>query len=217
MKIFIDSGDVDEIREAASWGVVDGVTTNPTFIARSGRDFRKVIEEICTVVDGPISAEVTTLKADEMVEQARELAGWHDNVVVKLPTTVEGLKALKTVAGEGIDVNMTLCFRPEQALLVAKNGARFVSPFVGRMDDIGHDGIFEVVEKILRIYDNYDFDTEVLVASVRHPQHVLQAAVLGADICTMGFATLEKLIQHPMTDRGLDKFMEDWAGREEGA
>lgn len=217
MKIFIDSGNVDEIREAASWGVVDGVTTNPSFIAKEGRDFRKVIEEICTVVDGPVSAEVTTLKADEMVEQARELSGWHDNVVVKLPITVEGLKALKVASAEGIDVNMTLCFRPEQALLVAKNGARFVSPFVGRMDDIGHDGIFEIVEKILRIYENFDFDTEVLVASVRHPSHVLQAAVLGAHICTMPFSVLDKLIQHPMTDRGLDRFMEDWAKRGEGA
>lgn len=212
MKFFIDSGDVDEIREAAEWGLVDGVTTNPSFIAEEGRSFRKVIEEICEVVDGPVSAEVTETEADAMVDQARELSAWHDQVVVKLPTTEQGIKALDVVGSE-IDVNMTLCFRPEQALLCAKNGARFVSPFVGRMDDIGHDGLFEIVDRIVTIYGNYGFDTEVLVASVRHPSHVREAALLGADICTMKYGIMEKLVEHPMTDRGLERFMEDWASR----
>lgn len=210
MKIFIDSADVDEIREAASLGLVDGVTTNPSLVAKSGRNFREVIEEICGLVDGPVSAEVTGLEADEMVAEGAEYAAWADNVIIKVPLTREGLKACKRLSSDGIGVNVTLCFSANQALLAAKAGATFISPFIGRLDDIGQDGM-ELIEEIVQIYDNYPhLETEVLVASVRHPRHVTEAAKLGADVATIPFPVLDKMLHHPKTDLGLEKFLKDW-------
>ena len=208
MKIFIDTGDIAEIKEAAAMGVIDGVTTNPSLLARAGRPLRTVIEEICEIVDGPISAEVLAVDAEGIVREGRELAAIHPNVYVKVPLIAEGLKAVRVFADEGIKTNVTLCFSPSQALLAAKAGASIVSPFVGRLDDLSEDGM-DLIQKILTIYENYDFQTEVLVASVRHPIHVVQSALMGAHIATMPFNVVQQLVKHPMTDIGLARFLED--------
>jgi len=209
MKFFIDTANIKEIREAASLGVVDGVTTNPSLIAKEGRDFKQVIAEICSIVDGPISAEAVSLNADGMVVEGLELAKIHKNVVVKLPMTKDGLKATKILAGQDISVNMTLVFSPMQALLAAKVGAAYVSPFVGRLDDISHYGM-DLVRQIVQIYDNYGFGTEVIVASVRNPLHVVDAALAGAHIATIPFGVIDQLVKHPLTDIGIEKFLADW-------
>lgn len=209
MKFFIDSADIGEIKEAASMGVIDGVTTNPSLVAKTGRKFRDVLEDICEVVKGPVSAEVVALDYDGMMKEARELARLKPNIVVKIPMTTEGLKAVKTCAGEGIRTNVTLCFSANQALLAAKAGATYISPFVGRLDDISEDGM-ALIRDVVTIYENYDFATEVLVASVRHPVHVLESARLGADVATCPFSVLKQLAQHPLTDTGIQRFLEDW-------
>ncbi|HEX7127731.1 MAG TPA: fructose-6-phosphate aldolase [Thermodesulfobacteriota bacterium] len=208
MKIFIDSANLDEIRDVASKGLIDGVTTNPTLVAKEGREFASLLREICEVARGPVSAEVTTAEAADMIAEGRSLARIHDLVVVKVPLTMPGLEACRTLANDGIKVNVTLCFSPLQAILAAKAGATFVSPFVGRLDDIAESGM-DLIEKIVRIYRNYDFDTEVLVASVRNPVHIVDAALLGADICTVPYAVIRQIASHPLTDRGLEKFMAD--------
>ncbi len=209
MKFFIDTANIDEIKEAAKMGMVDGVTTNPSLISKEGRDFEEVIKEICEIVDGPISAEVISIDAEGMVKEARHLAGIHDNIVVKIPMTVDGLKATRTLTGEGIKTNVTLVFSPLQALMAAKAGATYVSPFVGRLDDLSHEGLL-LVEQIVEIYNNYGYDTEIIVASVRNPLHVLDAAMMGADIATIPFNVLGKLAAHPLTDKGLKNFLDDW-------
>jgi transaldolase len=209
MKIFLDTANVKEIREAYSWGIIDGVTTNPSLIAKEGRDFREVVKEITQIVDGPISAEVVSMNADGMVAEGRELAKIHKNINIKIPMCVEGLKATKRLASEGIKVNMTLVFSPNQALLAAKAGAAFVSPFVGRLDDVGQEGM-QIIPDIVEIYRNYGFTTEIIVASVRHPIHVYQAALAGAHIATVPFAVLEKMVKHPLTDIGIERFLKDW-------
>jgi transaldolase len=209
MKFFIDTANIEEIREAHSMGMVDGVTTNPSLVAKEGRDFEELIKEICEIVDGPISAEVISLEAEGMVKEARHLAGIHPNIVVKIPMTVDGLKATRKLAGEGIKTNVTLVFSPLQALMAAKAGASYVSPFVGRLDDISHDGL-QLVDQIVEIYSNYAFDTEIIVASVRNPLHVLESALLGADIATIPFNVLAKLAAHPLTDKGIKAFLDDW-------
>jgi transaldolase len=209
MKFFIDTAEVSEIRAACQLGLVDGVTTNPSLIAKSGRDFKEVITEIASFVDGPISAEVISLDAEGMVREGRELAGIHKNIVVKVPMTEEGLKATRIFSEEGIRTNVTLIFSPLQALLAAKAGATYVSPFIGRLDDVGHDGM-EGIDQIRTIFDNYGYDTEIIVASVRSPLHVLNAALLGADICTIPTAVISQLAKHPLTDVGIAKFMADW-------
>jgi len=208
VKFFIDTGDVGEIREALSMGMVDGVTTNPSLIAKSGRKYKDVVVEICELVNGPISAEVLETSYDAMMAEAHEWHKVHKNVVVKLPLTPDGLKAVRTCAQEGIRTNVTLCFSPNQALLAAKAGASYISPFIGRLDDISETGM-ELIDKIVTIYDNYDFPTEVLVASVRNPTHVVDAALLGAHICTIPFSVMLQLVKHPLTDVGLKKFIED--------
>ena len=209
MKFFLDTANVKEIQEAASLGLLDGVTTNPSLVAKEGRDFREVLLEICNIVDGPISAEVVSLEADAMVKEGKGLAKIHKNIVVKVPLIAEGLKATKRLAAEGIKVNVTLCFSPTQALLAAKAGAWCVSPFIGRLDDISSNGM-ELIRQILTIYRNYDYKTLVLVASVRHPQHVVEAALAGGHICTMPFAIFQQMVKHPLTDNGLKKFLADW-------
>lgn len=209
MKFFIDTANVDEIREANEMGMVDGVTTNPTLIAKEGRDFRQIITEICQIVDGPVSAEAVSLDAAAMIEEARDLAKIHKNIVVKIPMTIEGMKAVRTLAGEGISTNVTLVFSPLQALMAAKAGATYVSPFVGRLDDLSQEGM-DLVEQIVDIYDNYGYQTEVIVASIRNPLHVLESALIGADIATIPFAVLKKLAAHPMTDKGIQAFLDDW-------
>ena len=212
MKLYLDTGNVDEIREAASYGLVDGITTNPSLVSKEGRDFNDLLLEICNLVDGPISAEVVSVEAAERVKEGRELAKIHQNIVVKCPLILEGLKATKQLASEGIRVNVTLCFSPTQALLAAKAGAWCVSPFIGRLDDISSDGM-ELIDQILTIYENYDFPTQVLVASVRHPQHVVEAALLGGHICTMPYSVFQQLVKHPLTDIGLKQFLADWEAR----
>ncbi|HSF69488.1 MAG TPA: fructose-6-phosphate aldolase [Nitrospira sp.] len=212
MKFFLDTASVKEIQEAASLGLLDGVTTNPSLVAKEGRVFREVLVEICNIVDGPISAEVVSIEADAMVKEGRDLAKIHKNIVVKVPLIAEGLKATKRLTAEGIKVNVTLCFSPTQALLAAKAGAWCVSPFIGRLDDISSNGM-ELIRQILQIYKNYDFKTQVLVASVRHPQHVVEAALAGGDICTMPFAIFQQMVKHPLTDLGLKKFLADWDGQ----
>jgi transaldolase len=209
MKFYLDTASVKEIQEAASLGLLDGVTTNPSLVAKEGRVFREVLVEICNIVDGPISAEVVSIEADAMVKEGRELAKIHKNIVVKVPLIAEGLKATKRLAAEGIKVNVTLCFSPTQALLAAKAGAWCVSPFIGRLDDVSSNGM-ELIRQILTIYKNYDFKTYVLVASVRHPQHVVEAALAGGHICTMPFAIFQQMVKHPLTDIGLKKFLADW-------
>ncbi|MBS3759237.1 MAG: fructose-6-phosphate aldolase [Desulfobacterales bacterium] len=209
MKFFIDTANVDEIREANNMGMVDGVTTNPTLISREGRDFKEIITEICDIVDGPISAEVISLEADGMVKEARDLSKVHKNIVIKIPMTIDGMKAVRALSAEGIKTNVTLVFSPLQALMAAKAGATYVSPFVGRIDDLSEDGM-HLVEQILNMYTNYGFETEVIVASVRHPLHVLSAALMGAHIATIPFKVLDKLAAHPLTDKGIQAFLADW-------
>ncbi len=209
MKFFIDTANIDEIKEAASLGILDGVTTNPSLVAKEGKNFRELLDEIIKIVDGPISAEVIATDYDGMLKEARELAAIHKNIVVKIPLIKEGLKAVKTLSGEGINTNVTLCFSPSQALLAAKAGATYVSPFVGRLDDISTSGM-ELISQIVQIYSNYNYQTEVLVASIRHPLHLVEAALMGADVCTIPFAVINKLFNHPLTDIGIDKFLSDW-------
>jgi transaldolase len=209
MKFFIDSADVKEIRAAHAMGCLDGVTTNPSLLAKVGRPLEETIREICTIVDGPVSAECVSLEADDLIREGKALAKIHDNVVVKIPMGVPGMVAVKALAGEGIRTNVTLCFSANQALLCAKAGATYVSPFVGRLDDISQDGM-ELISQIIEIYQNYDFDTEVLVASVRSPNHVLLAARMGADVATIPYSVLAQLAQHPLTDAGIKKFLADW-------
>jgi transaldolase len=209
MKFFIDTADMKEIKEAAAMGLVDGVTTNPSLVAKTGRKFRDVLLEICDVVKGPVSAEVVTLTHDEMMKEARELSALRPNIVVKIPLIPEGLKAVRTCTAEGIKTNVTLCFSATQALLAAKAGATYISPFVGRLDDVSTDGM-ELISDIIEIYDNYGFETEVLVASVRHPMHVSQAARMGAHVVTCPMSVLLQLSKHPLTDLGLAKFLADW-------
>lgn len=209
MKIFLDTANVEQIREANSWGIIDGVTTNPSLIAKEGRDFREVVEEICSIVNGPISAEVISLDAAGMVKEGRNLAKIHENINIKVPMTAEGLKAVKDFSARGIKTNMTLVFSANQALLAAKAGATFVSPFVGRIDDTGNDGM-KVVHDIVQIYLNYAFDTEIIVASVRHPIHVLEAAKAGAHIATIPWNVLQQMTKHPQTDLGIEAFLKDW-------
>ncbi len=209
MKFFIDSANIGEIREALSLGMCDGVTTNPSLVAKEKRPFDDVVREILAAVPGPVSLEVVSLDAAGMAAEARKLVELGGNVVIKVPMTTEGLKATKILSGEGIDVNQTLVFSPVQALMAAKAGAAYVSPFVGRLDDVAQNGM-ELVEQILGIYDNYGFTTEVIVASVRHPMHVLKAAMLGADIATIPFSVIAQLAKHPLTDTGIEKFLADW-------
>jgi transaldolase len=209
MKFFIDTADIAEIREASAMGLVDGVTTNPSLVAKTGRGFKEVLRDVCEIVKGPVSAEVTATDLEGMMREARDYAKLAPNIVVKVPLLTEGLKAVRALAAEGIKTNVTLCFSATQALLAAKAGAAFISPFIGRIDDTSHVGM-EVVADIIQIYHNYDFHTEVLVASVRSPVHVLDAAKLGADICTCPFAVLKQLAYHPLTDVGLTKFLKDW-------
>ncbi len=209
MKIFLDTANVEQIREANSWGILDGVTTNPSLIAREGREFREVVMEICSIVNGPISAEVVSPDAKGMVREGRELAKIHDNINIKVPMTPEGLKAVKELSSRGIKTNVTLVFSANQALLAAKAGATFVSPFIGRIDDTGHEGM-QVVRDIVQIYLNYAFDTEVIVASVRNPVHVLEAAKAGAHISTVPWAVLQQMTKHPQTDLGIAAFLRDW-------
>lgn len=210
MKFFIDTAEVTEIKAASELGLVDGVTTNPSLIAKSGRDFREVITEIAELVDGPISAEVISLDAPGMVKEARDLVQINPaRIVIKLPMTSEGLKATRILTDEGVKTNVTLIFSPLQALLAAKAGATYVSPFVGRLDDIGHEGL-EVVEQIKTIFDNYGYTTEIIVASVRSPMHILNAGLIGADICTIPYSVMQQLTKHPLTDIGIEKFLADW-------
>ncbi len=210
MKFFVDTADVAEIRELAATGLLDGVTTNPSLIMKAGRDIREVTAEICEIVDGPVSSEVTALEADAMVDEGRHLAGIAPNIVVKVPLTWEGLKACRRLTTEGHRVNVTLCFSASQALLAAKAGAAYVSPFVGRLDDIGLDGM-ELIADIREIFDNYDFGTEILAASIRTVNHVAAAARIGADVATVPPGVLRKLVEHPLTDKGLEAFLADWA------
>jgi transaldolase len=209
MKFFIDTADVKEIRDAAAMGLVDGVTTNPSLVAKTGRKFKDVLLEICDIVKGPVSAEVVSTTHDEMMKEAREYSKLRDNIVVKIPLLAEGLKAVKTCSNEGIKTNVTLCFSATQALLAAKAGATYISPFVGRLDDISTDGM-QLIGEIVQIYDNYAYETEVLVASVRGPMHVQQAALMGAHVMTAPYSVLVQLCKHPLTDIGLEKFLKDW-------
>jgi transaldolase len=209
MKFFIDTANIDEIKEAAALGVLDGVTTNPSLVSKEGKDFRKLLDEILKIVDGPVSAEVISTDYQGILKEGRDLASIHKNIVVKVPLIREGLKAAKTLTDEGIKVNVTLCFSPTQAILAAKAGATYLSPFVGRLDDISTSGM-DLISQIVQIYRNYDFKTEVLVASVRHPLHVVEAALIGADVCTIPFDVIKKMFNHPLTDIGLEKFLNDW-------
>jgi len=209
MKLFIDTAEVEEIKEAASWGILDGCTTNPSLVAKSGRRFEEVVVEICELVRGPVSAEVVSTEATGMIEEGRRLAALHPNVVVKCPMIAEGLKATRRLADEGIKVNVTLVFQPGQGLLAAKAGAAYISPFVGRLDDIGEDGM-AMVGTLVQMLDNYDYPAEVLVASVRSPGHAIAAAQMGADVATCPFGVLEQMVKHPLTDSGLAKFLADW-------
>ncbi|MBW1704199.1 MAG: fructose-6-phosphate aldolase [Deltaproteobacteria bacterium] len=209
MKFFIDTANVDEIKKANELGMVDGVTTNPSLVSKEGREFNGLIKEICDIVDGPVSAEVVSVDADGMVREAKDLAKLADNIVIKIPMIEEGLKAVKILSKEGINTNVTLCFSAIQALMAAKAGAAYISPFVGRLDDIGHRGM-DLVDEILTVYDNYGFETEVIVASIRNPIHVLDAALMGADIATIPYKVIQQLAKHPLTDIGLEKFLADW-------
>jgi transaldolase len=210
MKFFLDTANLDEIREIAGWGIVDGVTTNPSLCSKEGMKFEDLIREICRTVPGPVSVECVSTAAGEIVREARELAAIAPNVVIKIPVCVEGLKATKVLSGEGIKVNMTLVFSAGQALLAAKAGAKYVSPFIGRLDDISQEGM-GLIEEIVTLFENYRLATEVIVASIRHPRHVIEAGLLGADIATIPAAVLEKMVKHPLTDAGMEKFLKDWA------
>jgi transaldolase (EC 2.2.1.2) len=209
MQFFLDTGNVDEIKQALEWGILDGVTTNPTLIAKTGRPFLEVAKEILNLVDGPVSLETVSRDAKGMVEEGRKLAELGDNVVVKIPMTPEGMIAVQELESEGIPTNVTLVFSPTQALIAAKAGATYVSPFIGRLDDVSSDGM-KLIRDVKTIFDNYDFDTQIIVASVRHPMHVAEAALIGADICTMPFEVMKKLFQHPLTDKGIELFLKDW-------
>lgn len=209
MKFFLDTANVDEIREAASLGLIDGVTTNPSLVAKEGRPFEELIHEICEIVQGPVSAEVVAMEADAMIEEGRRIAAIHEHVVVKCPLIRDGIKATRALSDEGIRVNVTLCFSPTQALLAAKAGAAYISPFVGRLDDISYDGM-DLIQQIMTIYENYGFATEVLVASIRHPKHILDAALMGADVATIPFKVFDAMFNHPLTDKGLAAFLADW-------
>src|SRR5258708_3537561 len=209
MKIFIDSGNTDEIREAHAMGLVDGVTTNPTLAAKSGKPFKQLIMEITEIVDGPISAEVVSVTAKEMIAEGEAIAAWHKNIVVKVPLIPEGLKAVKHFTSKGIKTNVTLCFTGSQALLAAKAGATYISPFVGRLDDIGHEGM-EVIRDIRTIYDNYGYETQILTASARSPMYFVNAAKIGSNVITAPFSVLKQLLKHPLTDSGLKQFLADW-------
>ncbi|MBN1447796.1 MAG: fructose-6-phosphate aldolase [Bacteroidetes bacterium] len=213
MKFFIDSANIDEIREAASLGILDGVTTNPSLVAKEGKNFRRLLDEILSIVDGPVSAEVVSTEHEGIVMEARELAAIHENIVVKVPLIREGLKAVRQLTDEGIKTNVTLCFSPTQALLAAKAGASYISPFIGRLDDISHDGM-ELIQQIVTIYQNYGYKTEVLAASIRHPLHVLQAALMGADVATIPFKIIDQMFTHPLTESGLQRFLDDWKNNE---
>jgi transaldolase len=210
MKFFVDTAEVDEIRTLIPTGLVDGVTTNPSLVAKSGRDFREMIAEVCALVPGPVSAEVTALETDRMIAEGRSLAKIAGNVVVKLPLTLNGIAACKALTGEGIKTNVTLCFSVNQALIAAKAGATFISPFIGRLDDIGQDGM-ELIREIRAVYDNYGFETEILAASIRSPQHIRESALAGADVATAPPAVIRALANHPLTDKGLEAFLADWA------
>ena len=209
IKFFLDTANIEEIREASSWGVIDGITTNPTLVAKEGREFRELVDEICTLVDGPISVEAVGQTAQEIVPEAQGLARIHPNIVVKTPQTIEGLKAIKILSNKGIKTNATLTFSPSQALLAAKAGATYVSPFIGRLDDISHVGM-DLVRDIKTIFENYNYRTQVIVASVRNPLHVIDAALAGAHVVTIPFRVLKQLIRHPLTDIGIEKFLADW-------
>lgn len=211
MRFFLDTAEVEQIRKAAYWGVISGVTTNPTLVAKSNQDLKSVIMEICDIVDGPVSAEAVSLDAEGMVREGRELAAIHDNVVVKIPMTAEGMAATQKLSDEGIDVNVTLVFSPQQALLAAAAGAAYVSPFIGRLDDIGEDGI-GLVRDIAEAFTLQDIPVEIIAASIRHPRHVIDSALAGADIATVPFAVLEKCFRHPLTDSGIERFLADWEG-----
>jgi transaldolase len=212
MQFFLDTANVKEIYEAANLGILDGVTTNPSLVVKEGRSFKEMLQEICKIVDGPISAEVVSVEADAMVKEGRELAKIHQNIVVKCPLIPEGIKATKKLSSEGIRVNVTLCFSPTQALVAAKAGAWCVSPFIGRLDDVSSDGM-ALIRQIVTIYKNYDYKTLVLVASVRHPQHVVESALVGGHICTMPYGVFQMLFKHPLTDAGLKKFLDDWKAK----
>ena len=212
MKFFLDTANVKEIYEAASFGILDGVTTNPSLVVKEGRSFKEMLQEICKIVDGPISAEVVSVEADAMVKEGRELAKIHKNIVVKCPLIPEGIKATSKLSAEGIRVNVTLCFSPTQALIAAKAGAWCVSPFIGRLDDVSSDGM-ALIRQIVTIYKNYDYKTLVLVASVRHPQHVVESALAGGHISTMPYGVFQSLFKHPLTDAGLKKFLDDWKAK----
>lgn len=212
MQFFLDTANVKEIYEAASLGILDGITTNPSLVVKEGRSFKEMLQEICKIVDGPISAEVVSVEADAMVKEGRELAKIHKNIVVKCPLIPEGIKATKKLSSEGIRVNVTLCFSPTQALVAAKAGAWCVSPFIGRLDDVSSDGM-ALIRQIVTIYKNYDYKTLVLVASVRHPQHVVESALAGGHICTMPYGVFQMLFKHPLTDAGLKKFLDDWKAK----
>ena len=212
MQFFLDTANVKEIYEAANLGILDGVTTNPSLVVKEGRSFKEMLQEICKIVDGPISAEVVSVEADAMVKEGKELAKIHKNIVVKCPLIPEGIKATKKLSAEGIRVNVTLCFSPTQALVAAKAGAWCVSPFIGRLDDVSSDGM-ALIRQIVTIYKNYDYKTLVLVASVRHPQHVVESALAGGHICTMPYGVFQMLFKHPLTDAGLKKFLEDWKAK----
>ncbi len=209
MKFFLDTANVKQIKEAAGWGILDGVTTNPSLLAKENAKFEDLIKEICDIVLGPVSVESVSTKAENIIEESRKLASLADNIVVKIPICLEGLKATKVLSHEGIHINTTLIFSSMQALLAAKAGTRYVSPFIGRLDDISHEGM-NLVDEIVTIYDNYGMDTEIIVASIRHPLHVVEAAMIGADIATIPFGVIEKLVKHPLTDIGMDKFLSDW-------
>lgn len=209
MKFFIDTANINEIKEAASMGVLDGVTTNPSLLAREGKDPVEIYKEICSIVDGPVSAEVLSLDKDGMLKEAHELAKIHKNIVVKIPLTKDGMQAVKILSSEGIKTNVTLCFSATQALFAARAGASYISPFVGRLDDIAASGM-ELIGQIVQIYNNYAFDTEVLVASVRHPMHIVEAALMGADVATLPFKVIEQLLKHPLTDKGIQNFLADY-------
>ena len=208
MKFFIDTADVGEIRDAAAMGLVDGVTTNPSLVAKVGRSYEEVVKEICEIVDGPISAEVIATDVEGILAEGRAIAAWHPNVVVKVPLIADGLKAVRTFTDEGIKTNVTLCFSPTQGLLAAKAGATYISPFIGRIDDVSWDGM-ELIGQLRTIYDNYGYETEILAASIRHPKHVVEAALLGADVSTIPHKVMLQLARHPLTDVGLAKFLKD--------
>jgi transaldolase len=209
MKFFLDTANLDEIREVASWGILDGVTTNPSLVAKESLKFDELIREISKICAGPVNVECVSDKSADIIKEARQLAKLAGNIAVKIPITIEGLRAIKVLSGEGIKVNTTLIFSPSQAILAAKAGAKFVSPFIGRLDDISQEGM-DVIEQIVAIYENYHIETEVIVASIRHPRHVVDAALIGADICTIPFSVMDKLVSHPLTDIGIEKFLRDW-------